>query len=221
MPFAILHRFPSRISRAGALVQHFYVHIRNGPPGATVENISEFLQRASPLSVHKLPLQEDNENTLFVADLLGKRSRNETCFFPPAFFRLFYPLTSSSRPRVGKDALDKALARDRQFMMGKPMDVYRIVRYQFEDALESVKTGLFQRIKHPLVKELNADDVWYNDWACAERECGRSFVENRSSVDFFNSHRLLQVQGIPGGFSTRIANIHPPKTREPKKSRPQ
>ena len=45
-------------------------------------------------------------------------------------------------------------------MMRKAIDVYRIVRYQYEDALRSIESGVFQRIKHPLKSELNADDVW-------------------------------------------------------------
>lgn len=56
----------------GALQQHFYVNIRNGPPEGTVEEISEFLQKASPLSIHKMPPQPNADATSFVVELLGQ-----------------------------------------------------------------------------------------------------------------------------------------------------
>ena len=59
----------------GALAQHFFVHIRNGPPDGTVEEIFEFLQRAAPLNVHKMPPQPNSDATLFIAELLGEYAR--------------------------------------------------------------------------------------------------------------------------------------------------
>ena len=62
-------------SATGAMAQHFYVHVRNASPEATVDSVYDFLQRAFPINIHKLPPMPNNENTLFVVELQGESIR--------------------------------------------------------------------------------------------------------------------------------------------------
>ena len=141
-------------------LQHFFVQVRHAPSSANASDLADMLLPIETFDIHQMAMSPASPVSSFVAEVIGRSD------------------------------LAAVLSLDKQQVdLRHQLNIFRIVRFQYEDAVASSRKRIFMTIKEPLSCELEADDRWYAEYIERYDREMRTFAfdfKPKSSGDFVN-----------------------------------